>query len=1017
MKKIFFSLIIIIGLSLFGCTPTTQPEQPITNEKIEEIIKLIDDLPKEITLEDKAILDNIQWLYDDLSESEKEEVTNYKQFLKKKEQLKEIRLEKIEELIQAIDDLPSVDEITLRDEEQLYRIPEIIVLEEDEIELVTNYNKFTQILEKIYNLLVEVEFVKMSIAYLPEKEVLTMDDKVNVEETRSLYDALREDQKERVENYNKLVELENKLVTISKAYESAQVVVELINNLPSVNNLTYEDKSLVTNARFKYNLLSAVAKTYVTNLDVLEAVEDKMKELETIERYKANALKMDELILSLPSINELTYNDRDLLNEVKDAYESLLEEEKVFVTKLNVLNSLLDKMEEIINITPYEVYVNLKGGYIEGLIETPDTLQLFELNINNYSANIWTAYSTGAFIYSKSLMKEADSYTSFIKVGFSYDATKGKYVVNQIVKSGTALTTDLRTQDYYLLAHSDYSAGYQDIQTIVVGDLLTIDKSLPTDATSSLNANVKVLRETSSSTYSLTFAGHNTLPAPQKPGYIFVGWYLDSSFTSEVITEVSETITVYAKWTVDKGEITTATMLNCVSDIATSNNEDILILENDEATFTWKSSNDKLYTISNGVGKVSKVYQTHKNQTVTITLEINYKNGTKETRTKEITVAPVLFNAIKSTPVSTYFYTGAISGYKKYNERYQQNQTLFSETTKEALDIINYSFLVPKKDGTITIQDTTYISEVNELKAHDVRVIAVVNGVGSDTCQAFMTIAADATLRAKFIKNLMDLVEKYNFDGVDIDWEAVSETLKPNAKNLNLLIQELREEMNRRQDEGGSPYLLTMAVPASSYGTSADRFDFVTLNKYVDYINIMSYDLNNSSKTTHLSPLYTSSKDNGYGFGAVYGVQIISSLGFSKNKLIIGCAGYGKAYKVNGSSSSSTYPALGVSGTLTQISGIDGSFASGTLYGSAINALIKTGKYVQYTEKNSNGKVVGSYLYNSADKIFITYDSKEAVMAKYEYAASMDGVGIMCWAYTEDTSDTVINAIYEAMTK
>ena len=1017
MKKIIFSLIIIIGLSLFGCTPTTQPEQPITNEKIEEIIKLIDDLPKEITLEDKAILDNIQWLYDDLSESEKEEVTNYKQFLKKKEQLKEIRLEKIEELIQAIDDLPSVDEITLRDEEQLYKIPEIIVLEEDEIELVTNYNKFTQIVEKIYNLLVEVELVKKSIAYLPEKEVLTMDDKVNVEQTRSLYDALREDQKERVENYNKLVELENRLVTINKAYESAQVVVGLISNLPSVNSLTYEDKSLVTNARFKYNLLSAVAKTYVTNLDVLEAVEAKMKELEKIERYKANALKMDELILSLPSINELTYNDRDLLNEVKDAYESLLEEEKVFVTKLNVLNSLLDKMEEIINITPYEVYVNLNGGYIEGLIETPDTLQLFELNINNYSANIWTAYSTGAFIYSKSLMKEADSYTSFIKVGFSYDATKGKYVVNQIVKSGTALTPDLRTSDYYLLAHSDYAAGYQDIQTVVVGDLLTIDKSLPTDATSTLNANVKVLRETSSSTYSLTFAGHNTLPAPAKPGYIFVGWYLDSSFTSEVITEVSESITVYAKWTIDKGEITTATMLNCVSDIATSNNEDILILENDEATFTWKSSNDKLYTISNGVGKVSKVYQTHKNQTVTITLEINYKNGTKETRTKEITVAPVLFNAIKSTPVSTYFYTGAISGYKKYNERYQQNQTLFSETTKEALDIINYSFLVPKKDGTITIQDTTYISEVNELKEHDVRVIAVVNGVGSDTCQAFMTIAADATLRAKFIKNLMDLVEKYNFDGVDIDWEAVSETLKPNAKNLNLLIQELREEMNRRQDEGGSPYLLTMAVPASSYGTSADRFDFVTLNKYVDYINIMSYDLNNSSKTTHLSPLYTSSKDNGYGFGAVYGLQIISGLGFSKNKLIIGCAGYGKAYKVNGSSSSSTYPALGVSGTLTQISGIDGSFASGTLYGSAINALIKTGKYVQYTEKNSNGKVVGSYLYNSADKIFITYDSKEAVMAKYEYAASMDGVGIMCWAYTEDTSDTVINAIYEAMTK
>lgn len=28
---------------------------------------------------------------------------------------------------------------------------------------------------------------------------------------------------------------------------------------------------------------------------------------------------------------------------------------------------------------------------------------------------------------------------------------------------------------------------------------------------------------------------------------------------------------------------------------------------------------------------------------------------------------------------------------------------------------------------------------------------------------------------------------------------------------------------------------------------------------------------------------------------------------------------------------------------------------------------------------------------------------------------SMEGVGIMCWCYSEDTSDTVINAIYKAM--
>ena len=123
---------------------------------------------------------------------------------------------------------------------------------------------------------------------------------------------------------------------------------------------------------------------------------------------------------------------------------------------------------------------------------------------------------------------------------------------------------------------------------------------------------------------------------------------------------------------------------------------------------------------------------------------------------------------------------------------------------------------------------------------------------------------------------------------------------------------------------------------------------------------------------------------------------------------------YGKAYIANGTGN--PYPGLGVSGTLTKISGYDGSFASGTVYGSVINQLIKSGEYTQYTEKDNFGNVVGSYLYNSSKKIFITYDSKEAVMAKYEYAKA-NGLGMMCWAYTEDTSDTVINAIYEAKNK
>ena len=55
------------------------------------------------------------------------------------------------------------------------------------------------------------------------------------------------------------------------------------------------------------------------------------------------------------------------------------------------------------------------------------------------------------------------------------------------------------------------------------------------------------------------------------------------------------------------------------------------------------------------------------------------------------------------------------------------------------------------------------------------------------------------------------------------------------------------DEMIKRQAKGGTPYLLTAAIPATSWGAGSDRFDFATLNKYLDYVNMMSYDLDNKS--------------------------------------------------------------------------------------------------------------------------------------------------------------------------
>ena len=81
----------------------------------------------------------------------------------------------------------------------------------------------------------------------------------------------------------------------------------------------------------------------------------------------------------------------------------------------------------------------------------------------------------------------------------------------------------------------------------------------------------------------------------------------------------------------------------------------------------------------------------------------------------------------------------------------------------------------------------------------------------------------------------------------------------------------------------------------------------------------------------------------------------------------------------------------------------------GTVYGNVIDALEANSKYKKYIEYNASGKIVGSYLYSETDKIFVTYDSSEVITAKYNFANEVEGMGLMCWAYTEDMSDHYVN--------
>ena len=487
--------------------------------------------------------------------------------------------------------------------------------------------------------------------------------------------------------------------------------------------------------------------------------------------------------------------------------------------------------------------------------------------------------------------------------------------------------------------------------------------------------------------------------------------------TEDGITSITYTCSVCGHQKIEiEGLEIKANVLDYVSDVVTSDTIDILPSMIGDKTYQWTSSNDKLYQVDGLKGHAVMRYQTHKKQSLTITVT-EHDKGATHTYSKEITIDPVKFREM-TNPKAIYFSAGSAGNYQKYSQRYIQEGTLFSQKFKDNMDMIYYAFASPYSDGTVGLSDTL-LPQLIELKNSGIRVLMVIGGVSSDNLRALTVLSNQDDTRAKLVKSILDLVERYNFDGVDMDWEYPGTsgldgyTTDIDKVNLNKLMRDLRAGLDKMQDEGGSPYILSAAIPATSWGSARYQFKATKtiggLNDYCDYINMMSYDSNNESYCTHLAPVYTSSQSHDYKFGCVYGVNQFTSMGLDKTKIILGAACYGKAYKVSGTVSG-TYPALNNAGTLTQIDGIDGSFKTGTMYYSAIVEVTKTSGWKQYIEKTSSGKIVGAYLYNSTKNIYITYDSVETVVAKCEYAKA-NGMGIMAWAYGEDSTDTIVNTI------
>ncbi|MEU8113878.1 glycosyl hydrolase family 18 protein [Micromonospora sp. NPDC053740] len=145
---------------------------------------------------------------------------------------------------------------------------------------------------------------------------------------------------------------------------------------------------------------------------------------------------------------------------------------------------------------------------------------------------------------------------------------------------------------------------------------------------------------------------------------------------------------------------------------------------------------------------------------------------------------------------------------------------------------INYAFVLPNSNGTLQGVDGARLSSlVSQGHANNVKVSIAVGGWNDGNDSAFETLAANATSRTNFVNNLINFVNQYNLDGVDMDWEYPDPGAS--ANNYTALMTQLSSALHSRGK------LLTAAVVSEGY--SVDGVQPAVFNQ-VDWLNIMAYD-------------------------------------------------------------------------------------------------------------------------------------------------------------------------------
>ncbi|CAH1773111.1 unnamed protein product [Owenia fusiformis] len=183
----------------------------------------------------------------------------------------------------------------------------------------------------------------------------------------------------------------------------------------------------------------------------------------------------------------------------------------------------------------------------------------------------------------------------------------------------------------------------------------------------------------------------------------------------------------------------------------------------------------------------------------------------------------------------------------------------------------------------------------------ELKVLLAVGGwfVGS---KPFIPILQSDSNRLAFVANVIAYLRKYNFDGLDMDWEFPGARGSPESDKhrFTLLMKDLQDSFREESKSSGrEKLLLTMATAGGMYFISKS-YDPPRLIPHIDYLLLMAYNYHGSweDRTGHHSGSHPRAQEVGpeRQLNQQWTIDYWLEQGASQDKLIVGIATYGMTF-------------------------------------------------------------------------------------------------------------------------